>query len=304
MTDKKTVNRSGALSRRDVLRMAVAGGVTGLAACAAPKLTSEPAPTTMPVVFISHGSPMVALIKDDYSAALKKMGEEFPLPKAIVVISAHWTAEAPIRVTGGERPETIYDFGGFPPELSQVKYPSPGHPNLAREVAETLTAAGMPAVLEDRGLDHGAWVPLRLSYPGADIPVLEVTLRWDFNPTDLVRLGKVLAPLRERGVLLIGSGGIVHNFGLMRKLAKGEKPDAWAVDFDTWIRDRVGTFDLESLVNYKKAHPGGEEAAPTTEHFDPLFVVLGAARPGERVVDVYEGFRGANLSMRTFALRS
>jgi 4,5-DOPA dioxygenase extradiol len=294
------------LTRRDVLKLAVAGSAAGLAACAAPDLKPGPVadPTSMPVVFISHGSPMVALIKDDYSAALKKMGEEFPLPKAIVVISAHWTAEAPVRVTGSEKPETIYDFGGFPDELYKLTYASPGHPALAREIAKTLTDAGMPAVLEDRGLDHGAWVPLRLSYPGAEIPVIEVTLRSDLDPSSFVRIGRLLAPLRERSVLIVGSGGVVHNFQLMRRLPKGEKPDGWAVEFDTWVRERVEKFDLESLVNYQTAHPAGVNAAPTTEHFDPIFVVMGAAKPGERVVDVYEGFRGANLSMRTFALRS
>ena len=294
-------------TRRDVLKLAVAGGAAGLAACAAPKeqmvAPPKPAPSRMPVVFISHGSPMVALTPDDYHAALKKLGEEFPFPKAVVVVSAHWQEEAPIRVTAGERPSTIHDFGGFPEKLHQMVYPSPGHPELAAEISKSLTAGGFPARLEDRGLDHGAWIPMRIMYPGADVPVIEVTLRYDLEPQDYLRLGAVLAPLRERGVLLVGSGGVVHSFPEMRRLKAGESTDKWAVEFDTWFRERVGKKDIESVVNYRTAHPSGARSAPTTEHFDPIFVALGASGPSDRVVDIYEGFRGANLSMRTFALK-
>jgi 4,5-DOPA dioxygenase extradiol len=302
------------LSRRDVLKLAVAGSVSGLAACSAPKEIVVPVPAPapiakppsnrMPVVFVSHGSPMAAIAKDDYAEALKWMGEDLPLPKAIVVISAHWQEEAPIRVTAGERPVTIHDFGGFPDKLHRLLYPSPGQPQLADEVAKTLTAGGFPARLEDRGLDHGAWVPLILTYPGAEIPVIQVTLRHDLQPADYLRLGALLAPLRDRGVLIFGSGGVVHSFPEMRRLAPGEKTDTWAVEFDTWFRERIGKGDIESVANYRTAHPGGARSAPTTEHFDPIFVSLGARMPGDQVVDVYEGFRGANLSMRTFLLKS
>jgi 4,5-DOPA dioxygenase extradiol len=297
------------LTRRDVLKLAVAGGVTGLAACASPKEGTMPAPapvakSRLPVVFISHGSPMVALVKDDYHVALKKLGEEIPFPEAVVIVSAHWQEEAPIRITAGERPETIHDFGGFPDTLHQMKYPSPGHPKLAAEIAKTLTEGGFPSRLEDRGLDHGAWIPMRLAYPGADVPVIEVTLRYGLTPADYIKLGGLLAPLRERGALIVGSGGVVHSFPEMRRLKPGEKADAWAVNFDTWFRERVGKGDIESVVNYRTAHPEGARAAPTTEHFDPIFVTLGAARPGDKVVDIYEGFRGANLSMRTFMMKS
>jgi len=294
------------LTRRDVLKLAVAGSAAGLAGCAAPKEApvTKPAMTRMPVVFISHGSPMVALIRDDYSAALKKMGEELPFPSAVVVVSAHWQEEAPIRITAGERPVTIHDFGGFPEKLHDMVYPSPGHPELAAEISKTLNAGGFPSRLEDRGLDHGAWIPMKIAYPGADIPVIEVTLRYDLKPADYLRLGALLAPLRERNILLVGSGGVVHSFPEMRKLAPGEKPDAWAVNFDAWFRERLAKGDIESIANYRAAHPAGARSAPTTEHFDPIFVALGASKPGDRVVDIYEGFRGANLSMRTFALKS
>jgi len=254
------------LSRRDVLKLAVAGGVSGLATCASPKegpmAAPAPQPSRMPVVFISHGSPMVAITRDDYAQAMKWMGEDLPPPKAIVVVSAHWQVEQPIRITAGEKPGTIHDFGGFPDKLYQMHYPAAGNPSLAAEIATTLIAAGFPARLEERGLDHGAWIPLKLTYPGAEIPVLEVTLQHGLTPADYLRLGKLLAPLRERGILIVGSGGVVHSIPEMRKLGPGEKPDAWAVRFDTWFRDRIGKGDFESIANYREAHPEGARAAP------------------------------------------
>jgi 4,5-DOPA dioxygenase extradiol len=298
------------LSRRDVLKLAVAGSAAGLASCVAPKeepavaKTPAPNPSRMPVVLVSHGSPMVAITKDDYAQAMKWMGEDLPLPKSIVVVSAHWQEDKPIRVTAGEKPQTIYDFGGFPDKLYQLKYPSPGNPALAGEIVQTLAGGGFPARLEDRGLDHGAWIPMIMTFPGAEIPVIEVTLQHGMTPQEYLKLGRLLAPLRERGTLIVGSGGVVHSNPEMRRLKPGEKTDAWAVKFDTWFRDRIGKGDFESIANYREAHPEGARAAPTTEHFDPIFVALGAAVPGDRVVDVYEGFRGANLSMRTFTLRS
>jgi 4,5-DOPA dioxygenase extradiol len=207
-------------------------------------------------------------------------------------------------VTAGERPETIHDFGGFPEKLHKMVYPSPGHPKLAGEIAATLSAGGFPARLEDRGLDHGAWIPMKIAYPAADVPVIEVTLQYGRTPADYLRLGGLLAPLRERGVLIVGSGGVVHSFPEMRRLKPGESTDKWAVEFDTWFRERIGKGDLESVANYREAHPSGARAAPTTEHFDPIFVAMGASRPGDKIVDIYEGFRGANLSMRTFVMKS
>jgi len=304
------------LTRRDILKLAAAGGLGGLAACSPPQeapapviqpaplpVLATPPPPRMPTVFISHGSPMVALTKDDYHTALKKMGEEFPLPKAIVVVSAHWQELEPIRVTSGEKPETIHDFGGFPQALHEMIYPSPGEPKLAAEVTNLLKAGGYPARLEDRGLDHGAWIPMKITYPGAEIPLIEVTLQYGLSPSDYLKIGKILAPLRDRGILLVGSGGVVHTFREMRRLAPGEKADDWARKFDDWFRDRIGSRDFESVANYRTSHPDGERAAPTTEHFDPIFVTLGAADASDKIVDVYDGFRGANLSMRTFAFK-
>ena len=257
----------------------------------------------MPVVFISHGSPMVAVEKDAYTAALRRMGETLPLPQAIVVVSAHWETSAPVRVTLAEKPETIHDFGGFPDDLYQLRYPSAGHPTLAKEILSLLNAGGIKAVGdEQRGLDHGAWVPLRHAYPGAEIPVLEVTLPMPRSPSTLLPIGQALAPLRKQGVLLIGSGGVVHNLRRVRFADKNAPVEPWAKSFDDWVRGRLESGDVASLVDYQGQAPGSSEAVPTTEHFDPLFVVLGAAGKGAAIQDLYEGFHYGNLSMRSFAL--
>jgi len=260
-------------------------------------------PVDMPVVFISHGSPMVAVEKDDYTGALRRMGESLPLPKAIVVVSAHWETAAPVRVTLAETPETIHDFGGFPEALYQLRYPSPGHPTLAKEILSLLNAGGIPAIGDgERGLDHGAWVPLRHAYPGAEIPVLEVTLPMPRSPSALLLIGQALAPLRRQGVLLMGSGGIVHNLRRVHFADKNAPVEAWAKSFDDWVRSRLESGDVASIVDYKGQAPHGAAAAPTTEHLDPLFVVLGAAGKGAAVQDLYEGIQYGNLSMRSFAL--
>jgi 4,5-DOPA dioxygenase extradiol len=256
----------------------------------------------MPVVYLSHGTPLAAIEKDEYTRALRRAGEELPTPQAIVIVSAHAEAPAPVRVTSAERPRLVYDFHGFPEELYRLQYPSPGRPDLADEIVVALRAAGIRALPDPvRGLDHGAWVPLLHAYPAADIPVLEVTLPVPRIPEDLLAIGRALAPLRDRGVLLIGSGGVVHNLGRVRFGETQAPVDPWARSFDDWVRARVETLDVPGLLEYRAA-PGAALAVPTTEHFDPLFMVMGAALPGDRVVDLHEGFRYGNLSLRCFAL--
>jgi 4,5-DOPA dioxygenase extradiol len=260
-------------------------------------------PAELPVVYISHGSPMVAVEKDDYTRALGRMGESLPLPRAIVVVSAHWEAPAPVRVGLAAMPETIHDFGGFPEELYRLRYPCPGEPKLAAEIQALLAEAGIVSVGDERrGLDHGAWVPLLHAYPGAEIPVLEVTLPQPRSPAALLALGQALGPLRKQGVLLIGSGGIVHNLRRVHFGDKNAPVDPWAKAFDDWVRSRLESGDVASIADYQAQAPESGRSVPTTEHFDPLFVVLGAAGKGGRIVDLYEGFHYGNLSMRTFAL--
>lgn len=258
-----------------------------------------------PALFVSHGSPSVALQDDDYVRALRRAGESLLRPRAIVVLSAHFQKAAPVRVTAAERPGTIHDFIGFPAELHALTYPAPGSPSLAENIVTRLAEAGLPAVADPRrGLDHGAWIPLRLMYPDAGIPVVEVSFPPDLQPAALLRMGAALADLRREGILLAGSGGVVHNLLKVRFEDKAASVDPWARAFDAWVAERVAELDTKALLDYRDKAPHAALAVPTSEHFDPLFFILGAAAGGDRIAPVYEGFQHGNLSMRTFTLGS
>lgn len=308
---------AGNWSRREVLGMVAAGGVGALALKATPGSSTDsrstdgkepsmnPAGPILPALFVSHGSPMAALDSDDYTGALEGFGGALPDLEAIVVVSAHWEADLPVRVTTSARPRTIHDFGGFPDALYRMQYPAPGHPKLAEEIVALLRAGGFEARGDaDRGLDHGVWCPLVHLRKAADVPVVAVSLPRRMSPPELVRLGQALAPLRRRQVLLLGSGGVVHNLRIL-DFARPLAPVAeWAGAFDAWVSERLAALDVEALSSYEERAPHARLAVPTTEHFDPLFVVLGARDPGDRLETVYEGFRHATLSLRSFALRS
>lgn len=257
-----------------------------------------------PAAFVSHGAPTVALAEDAYAAALRAFGEWQPAPRAVAVISAHFSTRGRVAVTAAPRPRTIHDFSGFPEALDAIEYPAPGDPALAAEAVRLLAGAGFSAGADlERGLDHGAWIPLRLARPRADVPVVEISLP-DLEPEALWRMGRALAPLREQGVLLLGSGGMVHNLGLVGLDAKEAPAEPWALAFDAWMAERLAAFDLESLFRYREKAPHAVRAAPTTEHLDPLFAVLGTAAEGERAVPIFEGFHYRTLGMRSFELRS
>jgi len=252
-----------------------------------------------PALFVSHGAPSAALDDDDYTRALGAWARSRPRPRAIVVVSAHGEAQGPTRVSSAARPDLIYDFYGFPPELYQLTYPAPGAPDLSREVAAALEAAGAEPVLDGvRGWDHGVWVPLRLLYPAADVPVVQVSLPVPRSPSSLAQMGAALKPFREHGTLLLGTGGIVHN---LRRL-DGEATLPWAAAFDAWVAERLERLDVEALQDYETTAPHADLAVPTSEHFDPLFFVLGSRDPRDRVETIYEGFRLGSLSLRSFAL--
>lgn len=255
-------------------------------------------------LFISHGSPMVALEDDDYNGALARAAAGVAKPAAIVVVSAHWEAALPVRVTSSVRPRTIHDFGGFPDELYRLTYQAPGSPSLATEVMSLLSARGIAAIADaQRGLDHGVWVPLRFLYPEADIPVVAVSLSVPRSPSELLAIGSALASLREQGVMLIGSGGIVHNLRRVVFADKHARVDAWAREFDDWFRGRLHERDVDAIASYRELAPNADLAVPTSEHFDPLFVMLGCWAEDERAIDVYEGFHHGNLSMRSWMLK-
>jgi 4,5-DOPA dioxygenase extradiol len=255
-----------------------------------------------PVLFVSHGAPTVALERNEFTRALAALGSRLEAPRAIVVVSAHWEWPGPARVNAVARPSIIHDFSGFPPEMYALTYPAPGAPDLADEALDLLASAGLNAVRETaRGWDHGLWVPLRLMYPEANVPVVEVSLPIPRSPDRLLRMGRCLGPLRDQGVLLMGSGGVVHN---LRRLhwADDHGPAApWAEAFDTWVAERVESRAYDELLRYRERAPNAEEAAPTTEHFDPLFFALGAVREDDRPTWVHSSFRFGTLSMRTLA---
>jgi 4,5-DOPA dioxygenase extradiol len=255
-----------------------------------------------PALFVSHGAPTAVLEEDAYTRALGAWARGRPRPRAIVVVSAHAEALGPARVNAGSQPSLIYDFYGFPASLYDVRYPAPGAPDLAREVAGAFAEAGLDPVLDaQRGWDHGVWVPLRLLYPAADVPVVEVSLPVPRTPELLLTMGGVLAPLRNKGILLFGSGGDVHNLHRLRG-DDAEPPEPWAVAFDAWVAERLLAKDVAGLAAYASRAPHANLAVPTSEHLDPLFFVLGARDALDEMESIYEGFRYGTLSLRSFAL--
>ncbi|WP_428604058.1 DODA-type extradiol aromatic ring-opening family dioxygenase [Sedimenticola sp.] len=253
-------------------------------------------PSTYPTLFISHGAPDFVLTQQVAVAALKQLGERFPQPRAIVIISAHWIRQ-PVGITASETHTTIHDFSGFPQALYQLNYPAKGDPELAARVAERLTDCGFDSELtSERGLDHGAWIPLMLSHPEAMIPVVQVSLPSD-DLTSCARLGEALAPLRDEDILIIGSGGSVHNLRAMNRI---EHTDAWASGFERWLLESVEGNRFENLLNPDRFTPLFETAHPTVEHFAPLLTAWAAAdrnRPGKRF---HHSFMYGNIGMSMY----
>jgi len=200
-------------------------------------------------------------------------------------------------VTAQRSPATIHDFYGFPAPLYDIRYPCPGAPELAARIVERLGRSGLEAVADpSRGLDHGVWTPLRFLYPEADVPVVAVSLPRPRTPSSVRSLGSTLAPLRDEGVLLVGSGGLVHNLRSLDWENRSAPPEAWAVEFETWVRGRLLAADEDGLITYRSGAPHALRAHPTTEHFDPLFFSVGAAA-GDPCRSLFEGFDFGTLSM-------
>ncbi|WP_300654612.1 class III extradiol ring-cleavage dioxygenase [Pseudomonas sp.] len=230
----------------------------------------------LPSLFISHGSPMLALEPGASGQALTRLAAALPRPRAILVVSAHWESGV-LRVTSATQPETWHDFGGFPPELYQLQYPAPGNPPLAAEIVQLLGAAGLRAQLDpERPFDHGAWVPLSLMYPGADIPLVQLSLPSRQGPELQTRIGRALAGLRDQGVLLIGSGSITHNLGELDWHAGPELIEPWAQDFRDWMVARLTADDEAALHDYRQRAPAAVRNHPSDEHLLPLFFARGA----------------------------
>lgn len=233
----------------------------------------------LPTLFVSHGAPTFAVepgVAGPQLAALgRRFGNDLPRPRAVLVISPHWQAAA-VQVTTGERPETIHDFGGFPPALYELQYPAPGAPDIAAEVIAELAAHGIAARGNPaRGLDHGAWVPLMYLFPDADVPVVQLTLPRFTDPRDYIAFGRALGALRARDVLVIGSGSLTHN--LYEIYPGDDVAQRWATDFARWMHGRIDACDLDALADYRQRAPEAQRAHPTDEHLMPLYVALGAA---------------------------
>jgi 4,5-DOPA dioxygenase extradiol len=266
---------------------------------------APPAASPYPVWFLAHGSPMLAIQDTPYTRTLASLPRRVKRPAAVLVISAHWQTAAGVRVLAAARPGTIHDFGGFDRSLYDITYPAPGDPALAAEVVGLLGEAGF-AVSPDpsRGYDHGAWVPLRWTFPGADLPVIQVSLPVPATPAAMLRLGRALAPIRRRGVLMIGSGGVVHNLRTVSLETNQAPVPHWAAEFDRWVGDRLAELDVAGLADYEARSPHAALAVPTPEHFQPLLVALGALDGADRVVPLFEGFQHGTLSLRSISLES
>ncbi|MDE2624471.1 MAG: 4,5-DOPA dioxygenase extradiol [Betaproteobacteria bacterium] len=248
----------------------------------------------MPALFLGHGNPMHALLDNAYTRAWHKLGSRLPRPDAILAISAHWQLPR-AAVTAMDPPRTIHDFGGFPRALYGVQYPCPGDPVLARRVAELL---GPASIEQDQswGLDHGTWSLLCHLYPDASVPVIQLAMEASAPPSAHYERGRQLAALRNEGVLILGSGNIVHNLERAR-WEKDPQPEDWARRFDGWVREKIASGEDSALLDPATAGPDGTLSVPTPEHYWPLLYVLGSRRAGDRVSFPVEGIDMGTISM-------
>ncbi|HMN78325.1 MAG TPA: 4,5-DOPA dioxygenase extradiol [Burkholderiaceae bacterium] len=252
-------------------------------------------PSRQPVVFFGHGSPMNALGSNRWNRTWRELGESLPRPRAIVSVSAHWFTRG-TGATAMARPRTIHDFGGFPQALFDIEYPAPGDPALARRLAELL--APVPVHQDERwGLDHGTWQVLMHAFPAADVPIVQLSIDGTQPARFHFELGRRLAPLRDEGVLLVGSGNVVHNLYQMER-SEQALPRDWAQRFDDHVRRAVETSDHEALIDWER-HPDAAEAHPSPDHYLPLLYVAGARRDDDPVRIVTDEVVMGSLSMMT-----
>ena len=252
-------------------------------------------PPPMPVIFIGHGSPMNAIEDNEFSKGWKALAKKIPKPKAILCVSAHWMREG-TAITAMEKPKTIHDFYGFPRALYNVRYPAKGSAALAKKISKSISLVKV-SLDREWGLDHGSWSVLKNMYPVPDMPILQLSLDYQLSLDKIFRIGKELSSLRKKGVLIIGSGNIVHNLMVMRQ---GQKPYGWAADFDAFVKGCLKRKDHRALINYAD-HPSSSLALPTNEHFLPLIYCIGAASDevpeffNEKIVYGSVSMRGAVL---------
>lgn len=238
--------------------------------------------TTFPSIFVSHGSPMIMLEQTPARDFLVGFGKELGRPKAILVASAHFESRAPV-LSGDAHPAMIYDFGGFPRPLFEMQYPAPGEPNLAQRAADMLGAVGIAAQpVANRGFDHGTWVPLKLMYPDADIPVVQISVQTQLSAAHHITMGRALAPLREEGVLVMGSGSLTHNLYELRRAGGAPPPPDWVSGFADWTHEVVSQGRESDLAAWASKAPFARENHPSAEHFLPLPFAFGAGGAGAK----------------------
>lgn len=265
----------------------------------------------LPTLFISHGSPMHAVAAGRAGEAWTALGQRLPRPRAILVASAHWETELPM-VSTAKQPETIHDFGGFPPELYRIRYAAPGATDVAQRALQLLGDAGLPASANGcRGLDHGAWVPLLRLYPAADVPVAQISVQPSLDADHHLRVGAALAPLARDGVLVIGSGHLTHN--LREWIADARRrgamtiderePEAYVTEFSDWVDTALRSGDRAALARWLELAPHARRAHPSPEHFLPLMVAFGAAGPNAAVERIDAGVDSGVLAMDAYVFQ-
>lgn len=258
--------------------------------------------STLPTLFVSHGAPTLAIVDSPASRFLRQLGKNLPRPKAILVASAHWESQGGPAVSLAAKPPTIHDFGGFPDALFAIRYPAPGAPEMGARAASLLSREGVAvAQSPSRGLDHGAWVPLHLMYPDADIPVAQISIVRGASPEEHERIGRALAPLRDEGVLIIGSGSLTHNLHEFRGQPIDVAAPGWVSSFGDWMKARLDANDLQALRDYRTRAPNAERNHPTEEHLLPLYLALGAAGDNARAERLHASYEYGILAMDVYA---
>lgn len=259
-------------------------------------------PTPLPILFVPHGAPTFALAPGAAGAALAQIAERLPRPSAVVIVSAHWDTPLPT-VGTAPLPETIHDFWGFPAPLYDIRYPARGALGIAEEVRHRLEQAGFsPEVDSRQGLDHGTWIPLRLMYPQADIPVVPLSIQSRQGPERHFRLGRALAPLADEGILIVASGNLTHNLRDFQIASMtGSGTPGYVADFADWMWERLAAGDSAAVIDYRRQAPGAVRAHPSEDHLLPLHVALGAAGPDYRAERLHTGIDAHVLSMDAYA---
>ena len=259
-------------------------------------LTALPSSDRLPALFIGHGSPTNAIVQNDFTRSLYALGTSLPRPQVILVISAHWLTDGTF-VSSTEKPRTIYDFYGFPPEMYTIEYLCAGAPVIAREISESISNATVSPDAQ-MGLDHGAWTILRHLYPLADIPVFQLSIDMQKPMEYHYALAKELRNYRSKGVLIIGSGNLVHNLRLVDWQNESGSSYEWAIAFDAFVKQHLLDGNHRQLIEYDKHTPHAQLAHPSNDHYIPLMYFIGAQDTSDELQFTYEGFQYGSVSMR------